>query len=271
MRRSARLTGAALRLLLAASAMAGSLSAQYPPPVNISVSPSSGPPPDPGSPHSFVSTASSQGGYSFINVVYLLFGWQPSLTDSCQIAYVRDGNYLTLMNDAGTQWLSPTPPGTQGATISNSNCTVDAGASSVSGAGNNLSVTVKVTFKQQYVGPHTSWMGAVDNAGLVAGWQAMGTWTGLPPAHPDPPDVTYGVSGVAGNSGNFSVTATDLNGWNYIRQIFLSVNDTLVDPHACLLGYVPYWNGFYLMNDAGTQWMGPQPPAPGVCPTASAH
>jgi hypothetical protein len=163
MRRSTCLARVALRLLMTASVVAGSLSAQYPPPVNVSVSPSSGPPPDPGSPHSFVSTASSQSGYSFINVIYLLFGWQPSLTDSCQIAYVRDGNYLTLMNDTGTQWLSPTPPGTPG-TISNSNCTVDAGASSVSGAGNNLSVTVKLTFKQQYVGPHTSWMGAVDNA-----------------------------------------------------------------------------------------------------------
>jgi hypothetical protein len=83
---------AALRLFGMVAAIAVSLSAQFPPPVNVSVSPSSGPPPDPGSPHSFVSTSSSQGGYTFINVIYLFFGWQPSLTDSCQIAYVRSGN-----------------------------------------------------------------------------------------------------------------------------------------------------------------------------------
>jgi hypothetical protein len=65
--------------------------------------------------------------------------------------------------------------GTPGA-LSNSQCTVDIGASSISTSGNTLTLTLALTFKQVFTGAKNIYMGVFNNGNVFSGWQAEGTW-----------------------------------------------------------------------------------------------
>jgi Divergent InlB B-repeat domain/IPT/TIG domain len=67
-------------------------------------------------------------------------------------------------------------PGSSG-TASNYSCTISGTGSSVSGYGNQLAVTVAVTFSTYFLGLKNEYLIAYDNEGLNTTWQQMGTWT----------------------------------------------------------------------------------------------
>ena len=62
-------------------------------------------------------------------------------------------------------------------TVSNSQCAVDGGASSFSGSGSNLTVTMALTFKPAFSGAKNIYMDVVNNGSVASGWQAKGAWT----------------------------------------------------------------------------------------------
>jgi hypothetical protein len=73
--------------------------------------------------------------------------------------------------------LGPLTPGVAG-TVSNSQCTLNAATSSVSGSGNVLTLKVGLTFATAFAGVQQAYMYAIDLSGLeTAGWQDRGTWT----------------------------------------------------------------------------------------------
>ena len=72
--------------------------------------------------------------------------------------------------------LGPVTLGVAG-TLQNSQCSVNAGSSSATGSGNNLTVNLAITFTTAFVGTQTIYMRADDNGGLTSNWQSMGTWT----------------------------------------------------------------------------------------------
>ena len=83
---------------------------------------------------------------------------------------------LYLEDDSGAYSLGPLTPGVAG-TFSNSQCTLNAGASSVSGSGNNLTVNVALSFQTSFAGVQQAYMYAIDLLGLqTAAWQDRGTW-----------------------------------------------------------------------------------------------
>jgi len=92
------------------------------------------------------------------------------------VEYLKGPNTLYLLNDAGNAWMGPLTPGVAG-TQSNSQCTLDAGSSSVSGSGNTLTVTLRLTFSGSFTGTKNVYGEAVDNASRNSGWQTLGTWT----------------------------------------------------------------------------------------------
>jgi hypothetical protein len=83
-----------------------------------------------------------------------------------------------LEDDAGQGWSAPIQVGQQG-TRENSQCIVDAGASSLQLSGTNLTITVAVTFKTAYAGSKAVWEMAEDNEGLTstAGYFQVGSYT----------------------------------------------------------------------------------------------
>jgi hypothetical protein len=95
---------------------------------------------------------------------------------SCTIYYDRTANTLWLLNDPASAWLGPLTPGAA-ASLQNSQCTLNAAGSSVSGLGNNLTVNVALTFKAPFAGAKNIYMCPLDYGGLSSNWQQMGSWT----------------------------------------------------------------------------------------------
>jgi hypothetical protein len=95
--------------------------------------------------------------------------------NACYFYYSRPGNTIQLANNAGSFGATSTLgiPGTQ----QNSQCILDAGASSVSIAGNTLTLTLAITFKQPaYSGTKNIYMEA-QNPSFDSGWALRGQWT----------------------------------------------------------------------------------------------
>jgi hypothetical protein len=95
------------------------------------------------------------------------------------------GNLLYLANDAGSAWIMPgLTPGVAG-TVSNSQCTLNAGSSSVSTPGvtggpiyyNELGLNVALTFNSTFTGLKNVYFYAAGYSGLNSGWVNDGTWT----------------------------------------------------------------------------------------------
>jgi hypothetical protein len=219
------------------------------PPTTVSVTPSSGS----GLQQGFALLYSDPLGATDLSSVWV---WITSsfgpLSNTCLIEYAPVANQIYLYNDAGTGWL---PPATTG-TVSNSQCSVNAGTASVLKLGTNLTLYLPITFSAGYAGAKTTFMyggGSIANSG----WQAMGTWT-VPAAGGAPTTVSVTPSSGSGLQQTFALQyadqlgATDLSSvWVWITASFGPLTNT------CLLEYATAANQLYLYNDAGTGWLAP--------------
>jgi hypothetical protein len=102
---------------------------------------------------------------------------------ACFLNYIRSSNKLYLANDNFTVWLGPVTPGSPGS-AQNSQCSIDGATSSVSGAGNTLTINAALTFKSAFAGTKVNYVVAHDNGGLNSGWQVPGGWTVPAPFKP---------------------------------------------------------------------------------------
>jgi hypothetical protein len=150
------------------------------PPTADSVSPSSGS----GLTQTFGLVYSDPNGYEEIASAHVLFNNSVSLANGCYVRYLVSTKSLWLRDDSGTAWLGPVVMGSGGG-LSNSQCTLHAGNSSVEGAGATLTLEVSLTFSSAFNGAKTIFMQAVDEGGLSSGWQVRGTWA--PSGNPPPP------------------------------------------------------------------------------------
>ncbi len=106
----------------------------------------------------------------------MLIGSALSAGGSCYLYYARAANALYLMNDAGNGWLTPISLGSS-AIVGNSQCTVNGAASAAAASGNNLAVTVSISFKPGFGGSKRTFMLTQDAAAASTGWQQVGTWS----------------------------------------------------------------------------------------------
>jgi RHS repeat-associated protein len=163
-----------------------------------------------------------------------------------------------LYNNAGTsaQWNYL---GSEG-TLSNSQCTLNTGASSIVGSGSNLTLNLALTFNSSWTGAKNSWMYATDRGDHNVGWQQMSTWT----VGTDTGTIT--ILSVTPNSGlgvtqSFSYLVSDTSGASHLRQVLMEISTVLNQAsNTCYASYDPVPNTLYLQNDAGTAWLGPVTP-----------
>src|SRR5712692_3316408 len=178
-----------VRALLAVSlvALAGPLCGT---PSNVSVTPSSGT----GSSQTFSYVFSDPNGFTDIVSAQMLVG-PFSAANSCYMYFERSTNRLWLVDDSGTGHATGSPVTLSVAgSLQNSQCTVDALLSSSSGAGNNLTVNLALTFKPALAGAQGNDMTAWDGTNSSP-WESKGTW--IVPGYQPPTNV--------------SVTAASLN------------------------------------------------------------
>jgi hypothetical protein len=93
--------------------------------------------------------------------------------NSCTASYNRSAGTVSLQNNTATGWIT----GTLGSgTISNSQCTINLAMSTASASGNNLTLTLAITFTQSFNGAKRTYMLGNTNGGTSTGWIQRGVW-----------------------------------------------------------------------------------------------
>jgi hypothetical protein len=138
------------------------------------VTPSSGS----GTQHTFAFQYSDTNGATALTQAW--FWFNSGLTfghaqNSCLVYLDRAANQLYLYNDAGSGVL---PSATVGAstTLSNSQCSIAMASAAVTVSGNNLTLSVPITFASSFAGAKNIYAYDAETS-VNSGWQTMGTWT----------------------------------------------------------------------------------------------
>jgi hypothetical protein len=217
-----------------------------------SVTPGSGT----GAGQTFTYVFSDSNGFADISSAQLLVNSGLSAANGCYLYYAHAANAIWLANDAGSQYVGSKTLGAAG-TLQNSQCVVDAGASSASGAGNTLTLNVALSFKPAFAGAKTNYVFVADNAGAASGWQSKGTWTAA--AGNVAPTVVSATPGSgAGPSQLFSYVVADGNGFGDVASLQVVINSALNPVNGCFVYYAPASKLIWLADDGWTQWLGPK-------------
>jgi len=143
------------------------------PPTLVSLSPTSGT----GTSVTLHATYGDPDGLSDYHTVYLMVNSTTGGANACWVYYYPPTNSLYMRNDAGTAFLGPVTIGTTGATLTNSQCTLDAGASSVTTNGNQLTLNAVLTFSASFTGSKNVYMSVTGFSGQGVPFTLEGTWT----------------------------------------------------------------------------------------------
>jgi hypothetical protein len=135
-----------------------------------SVTPNSGT----GASQTFSFVYSDPNGYTALSAVQVIVNNVLAWASGCSVTYYPGSKTLFLLNDAGNVWMGPVILGQSG-TLQNSQCVVNAAASSASGSGTNLTVNLALLFQPAFSGLKNIYMLAYD--GPPSGWQMKGSWT----------------------------------------------------------------------------------------------
>lgn len=222
-------------------------------PQAISVTPSGGM----GTTQTFAFLFRDPNGWQEMRWSYVLIASSLTPSSSCYVHYNLAENSLRLRNDAGTGWLGPVTMGSQ-AMLENSQCAINAAASSVNGANTDMTLRLAITFKPAYAGSKNIYMYVADTGGSSSGWQLKGSWEAGANAAPEAVSVTP-ASG-SGTSQTFAFLFRDPNGWQQMRWSYVLIAPGLMQENSCYVHYNQAENTLRLRNDAGTSWLGPVAP-----------
>jgi len=85
--------------------------------------------------------------------------------------YVQTNHATYLRSDDGGSWLGPQTPRAPNVILSNSQCTLDVGASSAQASGTTLTLNLAFTFAPGFAGPKNVYPQAYDYRNdLGSGW-----------------------------------------------------------------------------------------------------
>jgi subtilisin family serine protease len=225
------------------------------PPTTISVTPNSGT----GLTQSFAFVYSDPNGFADLATTYVIINAGLDSRNGCYIAYYRGPNVLYLLTDDGQALLGPLTPGAAG-NVQNTQCILAGTGSSVSGSGNNLTLTTALTFKTGFSGVKNIYMSAQDSAGLSAAWTSLGTWTPGTSTNRAPTTVSVVPNTGSGVNATFTLTYSDPDGFADLNPVYALINGALDSSNACYVLYYPGSNSLYLVNDNSTALLGPVNP-----------
>jgi hypothetical protein len=231
------------------------------PPGIVSLSPNSGS----GMTATFKAVYSDANGAGDLNELLLQVNASQSSANACYVYYQPQGNHLYLANNGGT-WMTPAlTPGVAG-TASNSQCSLNAGSSSVTTSGNDLTFSVALNFSGTFAGSKNVYLYAGGYSGQNSGWVKEGTWT--PNAAGPPAIVSLSPDSGSGMTATFKAVYSDPDGAGDLSTLLLQINGTQSSANACYVYYQPQGNRLYLANNAGA-WIVTPVLTPGVAGTVS--
>jgi hypothetical protein len=217
-------------------------------PVPVSASPINGS----GTTQTFTLTYLDDNGISDVKNLYVLFNPTSSMAYGCDVSYYQTAtsNRIYLANDAGTGWL-PSVSVASSTPLANSQCTVT--GSGITSSGNELTLSLTITFAAGFSGQKNVYMEAIGASGN-SGWVLQGTWTTAARQ-----TLTAGsISPINGTglSQTFSLSFPDANGVSDIGKGFVLFNASLTGASACYVEFVAP-KSLYLRNDANSAWSSP--------------
>jgi hypothetical protein len=137
-------------------------------------------------------------GYADLDHMQVMFNSLRSSQNSCWVIADTAGNlYLA---DSGGALTGPITAGGPGAPLSNSQCSVNPGGSSVTVLGNTATVKLAVTFTSLYAAPQIVYSEVDDAAGIDTGWKPAGAIQA---------PVISSISGTAGVSGSVTINGSN--------------------------------------------------------------
>ena len=226
-----------------------------PPPAVVSATPNSGS----GASQTFSYLISDPKGDADLTQVWMeISSGLTATANSCYTRYDIGPNALYLYNDAATAWLGPITPGSS-TTLQNSQCVLNAAGSGASLSGNNLTVNVSLNFLPAFAGSKNIYVSA-NSASLNTGWQTEGTWAVPGSANP------ISIISVTPNSGSgvtqtFSYVVSDQKGATDVAQVWMEMSlGVSAASNSCYTLYDASPSTLYLLNDAGSAWLGPATP-----------
>jgi hypothetical protein len=200
-------------------------------------------------------------GATDLNIVNALINNFLDGHNSCYIAFSQPANTLYLVaNDSGT--LLPLVLGTANS-VANGQCTILGTGSSAVLSGNNLTLTLNMTFTAAFAGNKVVYLAARDLQSGNSGWQALGVWqvpgfTTFPAVGTPIPAQQSGLG-----PANMTFSFTDTKGFADLGILNILGNNFLDGKNACYLAYSRSANTLYLVNDLGAALVG------GVTPGAA--
>jgi len=199
----------------------------------------------------FTATFTDANGGADIASLQFLVNSSVNPPNGCYITFNRSANTASLFRDTDAAWL-PLTPGSALA-VSNDFCTLSGVGMAATAAGNSLSLTIPLAFKQTFTGAKILFAGATDAGGLTSGLVASGTWNLNQTASPTITSLT--PSSGSAQSQTFSVALSDFNGHADISSALLLVNSSLNGANGCFISYNRSVNAFYLFRDSDNVWL----------------
>lgn len=205
----------------------------------------------------FVLRAVDANGFGDLRDIHLLANDTLAYANSCYVLYNQQTNQLKLLNDSTTQFLGPLTPGVSGS-VQNSSCILSAGYSSATRAGDALTLSVYLTFKDATAGLNNVWTLVSDQSNAFLGWRAQGSFTvPIGPAYAPPRAESISIA-PEGTKLRFTLTGSDQNGGDDIKDFYFLANPTLKNANGCYLLVRRLAGQVLLLNDAGNAWQGPE-------------
>lgn len=196
----------------------------------------------------FTAAFSDSGGVGALTAVSLLVNGSANTTFACSVGYNPSANVFTLANDNSATGSQTVVPG--GGTVQNSQCMLNGAGSTVTRAGNSLTMSVSLTFLPGFAGAQTVYLYASD-AGANTGWVSAGAWTVVIP----PPQPSLGTVSPNANSGSvqtFTFVFSDSQNAANLTTLGMLVAPSVTFASACALSVNPQTGTVGLMSDNGS-------------------
>ena len=214
-----------------------------------------------GSAGQFTGVFTNSGGPSKHYLGYILFLPTPNVVNyvakgSCLVEYNRFIHGMRLIDDPGTGWLGGTSgiPIATGGTLSNSQCTLNVGASTAQFVGNQLIVTPSVTFKSGMTGVLGTFIQSLDVDDNWTGMTQMGNWLAFALGAPKTGPYVVGATPLSGRGKTTSITATagHTAGSDALGSVHIRISSSITQGLACHLIYSTRANSMNLVDDSDT-------------------
>jgi hypothetical protein len=175
-----------------------------------------------------------------------------STASSCLLRYEYFADRLSLLNDAGTDWISA--PYGLGAVLQNSQCSL-ALPGSFTFHGTSIALNLAMTFKPGFTGARHIYMYATGVGGLTSGWVDRGTWT-VPATGTSVTADSASVIVDLGFSQVLEARYSDSLGGTDVRTAWIWITNAFGGSAAasCLMYYDAGAETMSVLDNAGTAW-----------------